>query len=216
MSEKVTPVYPNVGTVVYRSSGGSGVVMESAVKRDGIVSVLWEDADDITETPLNELMPIGEALRSSMQEDNGDTLTLKEKVEIMMGLGILEEIQEFKQLGISPQLIEELNHEQRRNMESILDQRLCREASGYEPSCASFGTLRSKLSLLGQSDPQFLDFAREGALELLSSDQIATIEAMMDQSLTTEDITPVELSSDFPESSILKYFGIRPICPFAR
>ena len=86
-------------------------------------------------------------------------------------------------------------------------------------------SLRAKIALLGDEDPRMLDMVKDKKLDVMSQSQIATIE---DHSLAARGIAVggdrgcdndavLSISSDFPDTSVLKYFGRRPegVC-FAR
>jgi hypothetical protein len=223
----------NVGSVVYGDSGGSGVIMESTVKRDGFVSVLWESSDRVMETPLSQLTLGGESsqIASGTGTSNSNSfLRLKEKMQILANIGGPEQNEEqMKQLNCLPDMLEHMDAEQVRGLESMIDEALHKLGGGggggdaltlassstSSPFSSSVDTLRAKLALLGEDDPRMLQMATDDALDRMTSDQIASVEAMVDMSLEG-NVTQVEISTDFPESSILKYFGTRPDGRFAR
>lgn len=214
----------DVGSVVYRVSGGptAGVIMESSVQTEGLVSVLWESSDECQLTPISELTLHQRAITptgSPIGGSRSSSLSLKDKMQIISSMGSPDDQKHF----ISPDMLDQLNAEQLQEIENMADQALSGLGLKAANSSTSMETLRAKLEMLGDDDPRMLDMARDEKLAGMSSDQIATVEAMVDQALAArgmaltgseegDDTGPnsKNIFTDLPESSILKYFGTRP------
>lgn len=214
-----------VGSVVYRASGDSGVVMESAVHNEGFVSVLWESSDSITETSIAELSlhpTSNTGPRNAGNTNNSSSLSLNEKLQILTGLGNPEQREQLKQLMSQVGSLDDGDSMERRAIEGMVDQLLQGAEGRSTSSPVSVEALRAKLSMLAADDPQMLAMSKDQALDSMSPEQLADLNQMLDLALSSRgfskesNVTEVEISSDFPDTSILKYFGKRPDARFAR
>lgn len=215
-----------VGSIVYRASGDSGVVMESTVHRDGFVSVLWECSDSITETRIRELSLQPTSSPNSRNsgarvERTSSSLSLEEKLEILTCVGTPEQQDHVKEL--LSQIGGDDSTMGRQVMEGMVDQLLQGlEGRSSSSSPITVDKVRTKLSLLGDDDPRMKAMAEDQALENMGPEQLATLNGMIDMALSSQglnggsNIPEVEISKDFPETSILKYYGKRPEGNFAR
>lgn len=86
--------------------------MESEIKREGFVSVLWESSDDITDMPFSELTlqrnssPVG-----SPRESSGSSLlSLKDKIQILASIGSPDDQDRF-----NPDMLDHMDASQLRD-----------------------------------------------------------------------------------------------------
>jgi hypothetical protein len=77
--------------------------------------------------------------------------------------------------------------------------------------------VRMKLAMLVATDPKYDSLSTHANIDTMSSDRLATLNALLDDALHRNSRGAVmKISNDFPVSSILKYFGQRPDTTFAR
>ena len=95
--------------------------------------------------------------------------------------------------------------------------------TGTSPrSRISVEEVRMNLELMSIVDPELCELKEIIDLDTMSSEQLEQFNQLL---ASTQDpasngtdykLPEIEISTDFPESSILKYFGQRPEAPFAR
>jgi hypothetical protein len=184
-----------VGSVVYRAGAGagaggegtSGMVMEPEVAhKPGFVDVLWEGAEGARQTSISELSL--QPVSVSVSESAPETVT---------GTGT----------GTAPVVVAGAGG----------------AGTGTSPrSRISVEEVRMNLELMSIVDPELCELKEIIDLDTMSSEQLEQFNQLL---ASTQDpasngtdykLPEIEISTDFPESSILKYFGQRPEAPFAR
>jgi hypothetical protein len=235
-----------VGSVVYRAGAGaggegtSGMVMEPEVAhKPGFVDVLWEGAEGVRQTSISELslqpLSVSVSVSESAPESvnapvvvagagaggagTGTSLSLEEKLQILNGVGSPAQLEQVREVLGSSGLTED--PAQRQQLEGIVDL-LLQDAEGMPArtsSCLSLEEVRTKLALISIADPELGAALKTTNLDTMNPEQLAKLNAALDSSQQprrTTNYTEVDISTDFPDSSMLKYFGQRTDAPFAR
>jgi hypothetical protein len=193
-----------VGSVVYRAGAGaggegtSGMVMEPEVAhKPGFVDVAGAGAGGA---------------------GTGTSLSLEEKLQILNGVGSPAQLEQVWEVLGSSGLAND--PAQRQQLEGIVD--LLLQDAEQRPvdrrSCVtSVKEVRMKLAMLAATDPKYDSLSTHANIDTMSSDRLATLNALLDDALHRNSRGAVmKISNDFPVSSILKYFGQRPDTTFAR
>jgi hypothetical protein len=222
--------------------GTSGMVMEPEVAhKPGFVDVLWEGAEGVRQTSISELslqpvsvsVSVSEAAPESVTgtgtspvvvagaggAGTGTSLSLEEKLQILNGVGSPAQLEQVQEVLGSSELTED--PVQRQQLEGIVDL-LLQDAEGrpvQTSSCLSLEEVRTKLALMSIADPELGAALKNTNLDTMNPEQLAKLNAALDSSQQprrTTNYTEVDISTDFPDSSMLKYFGQRTDAPFAR
>jgi hypothetical protein len=226
--------------------GMSGMVMEPEVAhKPGFVDVLWEGAEGVRQTSISELslqpvsVSVSESAPESVSESapesvnapvvvagagaggagTGTSLSLEEKLQILNGVGSPAQLEQVREVLGSSGLTED--PAQRQQLEGIVDL-LLQDAEGMPArtsSCLSLEEVRTKLALISIADPELGAALKTTNLDTMNPEQLAKLNAALDSSQQprrTTNYTEVDISTDFPDSSMLKYFGQRTDAPFAR
>ena len=186
-----------VGSVVYRAGAGagaggegmSGMVMEPEVAhKPGFVDVLWEGAEGVRQTSISELslQPVSVSVSESAPE------SVSESAPESVNAPVVVAGAGGAGTGTSPR------------------------------SRISVEEVRMNLELMSIVDPELCELKEIIDLDTMSSEQLEQFNQLL---ASTQDpasngtdykLPEIDISTDFPESSILKYFGQRPEAPFAR
>ena len=183
--------------MVYRAGAGagaggegtSGMVMEPEVAhKPGFVDVLWEGAEGVRQTSISELSLQPLSVSVSVSESAPETVT---------GTGTMN----------APMVVAGAGG----------------AGTGTSPrSRISVEEVRMNLELMSIVDPELCELKENIDLDTMSSEQLEQFNKLL---ASTQDpasngtdykLPEIDISTDFPESSILKYFGLRPEAPFAR
>ena len=223
--------------------GTSGMVMEPEVAhKPGFVDVLWEGAEGVRQTSISELslqpVPVSVSVSESAPETvtgtgtmnapvavagaggagTGTSLSLEEKLQVLNGVGSPAQLEQVREVLGSSGLTND--PAQRQQLEGIVD--LLLQDAEQRPvdrrSCVtSVKEVRMKLAMMAATDPKYDSLSTHANIDTMSSDRLATLNALLDDALHRNSRgAVVKISNDFPVSSILKYFGQRPDTTFAR